>query len=797
MKNRSILILFPLVGVSIGAYAQSSIQGRLLTADHKGISNITLILNDSLKTRSKSNGQFSFDRLKPGQYILKTSHIGLRSSLDTLVLGANQTIQKDVILEVDHHQLEEAQVEGLRHVNEKELSTSLRVQTPILNLAQNVQVVNSDLLAKQQVFNLSDGLIRNVSGVSRLTHWNDMYVNIHMRGSQIQAFRNGMNVVTSFWSPLSEDMSVVERVEFVKGPAGFMMSSGDPAGIYNVVTKKPSGETKGEVNFSMGSFASYRTSLDLDGQLSKDKKLLYRLNIAGDTKGSFRPFEKNQRLVIAPVLSYQLDAGTKATFEYTYQRANMSDIGSAYVMSPFGYKSLDRHTTMSAEGLDPLHVNDHSTFITIEHELAPNWKLTGQGAYFTYNQTGASSWPSDILPDGKVIRKSDIWDAQSDMVLGQIFVNGQVKTGKVNHSILAGLDLGNKNYYADWNQSIVLDSLGGAFDPKAPVYSPDFGYQQFDRSQPLRSRALAGGGVMKTQYSSVYIQDELGFLDNTLRLTLAGRFTNMSVASWGGEPVVSKKVTPRVGLSYAIDQATSAYALYDQSFIPQNGLLFDGNTVKPITGDMMELGLKRDWFSGRLSTSVSAYQIIKNNEITSYGPKPEMSVEIGQKKVRGIEFDLKGEIFHGFTAVANYAYTDGKITKINDGVEGLFVGQRLDGADKHIANLWLDYTLLQGQLSGLSFRTGMTAYLDRSTAFYSAEFPERNIEDYVRFDAGLAYHKDKFSVTLNVMNLADRYLLAGGSYYADKANGGYFTAPVYSWQTEAPRNYRLSLGYRF
>ena len=41
--------------------------------------------------------------------------------------------------------------------------------------------------------------------------------------------------------PLTEDMSMVERIEFVKGPAGFMLANGDPSGFYNVVTKKPSG----------------------------------------------------------------------------------------------------------------------------------------------------------------------------------------------------------------------------------------------------------------------------------------------------------------------------------------------------------------------------------------------------------------------------------------------------------------------------------------------------------------------------------------------------------------------------
>jgi len=795
MKKTKTCLLIYFLTIYFTGYAQNgTIRGIVKTSDHYYATDLTISLNDSLRTKVASDGTYIFKNLNPGKYVIATTHVGLQSERDTLFLKAGETLQFDFNLTVNNHALKEVVVDGFKKIVEPEVSSSLRVQTPVLELPQNVQIVNAEVLAKQQVFNLADGLIRNVSGVSRLAHWNDMYVNIHMRGSQIQAFRNGMNVVSSFWSPLSEDMAVVDRVEFVKGPAGFMMSSGDPAGIYNVVTKKPTGIEKGEVTFALGSFSSYRSTLDLDGILSKDRKLLYRLNIAADTKGSFRPFEDNKRLVLAPVLSYQLDDKTKATFEYTYQKAKMSDIGSSYVMSPFGYKSLPRDMTFSSEGLEPLDVNEHSAFATLEHQLAENWKLTAQAAYFAYDQIGASSWPADIYPDGSVIRKSDIWDATSTMAMGQIFVNGKVKTGAVEHKILAGLDLGDKKYYADWNTSFVLDSVnGGEFDPLDPDYTFDFTYQPFDRSIPIKTRGAEGGGTIASHYTSVYVQDELGFLENALRLTLAARFTNMSQASWGGAPVESKKVTPRVGLSYSIDKNTSAYALYDQSFLPQNGFLFDGSEVKPITGNMNELGLKRDWLGGRLNTTISAYQIIKNNEITSYGPKPDMSVAIGQKKVKGIEFDLRGQILPGFNVIANYAYTDGKIAKINDGVEDFYVGQRLDGADKHIANLWLDYTLLKGDLQGLSFRAGMTTYIDRATQYYSNEHPEWNIEDYWRFDAGLGYHRDRFTVTLNVQNLLDRYLLLGGSYYTD-----YFaSSEAYSWQADLPRNFRLSFSYRF
>ena len=42
-----------------------------------------------------------------------------------------------------------------------------------------------------------------------------------------------------------------------------------------------------------------------------DGKFLFRLNAAAQTKGSFRPFEKNDRYTFAPSLSYQLTRKTK------------------------------------------------------------------------------------------------------------------------------------------------------------------------------------------------------------------------------------------------------------------------------------------------------------------------------------------------------------------------------------------------------------------------------------------------------------------------------------------------------
>lgn len=696
-------------------------------------------------------------------------------------------------MNVSNQQLQEVIViTNKNNYNARKGSASLRLHEPLLEVPQNIQVVTSANLADQQVISMSDGLIRNVSGATRLEHWGDMYTNITMRGTQIQAFRNGFNVVNSYWGPLTEDMSFVDHIEFVKGPAGFMLANGDPSGLYNVVTKKPTGQTKGEVSLTLGSFDLYRATLDLDGKLNRNGKLLYRLNLAAQNKKSHRDFEYNDRYSFAPVVSYQIDEKTKITAEYVWQHANMSDVGSFYVFSPRGYASLPRNFTTMQPGLEPTKINDHSFTLNLQHELSNNWKLTAQAAYYNYLQKGTSLWPAAVNPDGKMIRSVGLWDAKSEMTLAQVFVNGNVTTGKITHRILGGVDMGNKEYFADWSQSHALDSAGAEFDPWNPSYgTPVNGYPVWDRTLNLEARAVKGGGTIDQKYSGVYISDELGFLDNTIRLTLAGRYTYVKQSSWGGEPQEAKHVTPRVGLSVSIDRNTAVYALYDQAFIPQSGRMANGKDVQPITGNNTEFGIKRDWMNGKWNTTLSVYRILKNNELTAdpfSAPNSGLSIEMGQKRAQGVEFDIRGSIVKGLNVVANYAFTEATVTKVADGVASVKVGDIVPGYAKHNMNSWLSYKVTGGALKGTGISGGFTWMMGRATSNWSETHNDQNLPDYFKLDGGVFWEKDRLRLTLNVFNILDKYLYTG-SYY-DWLNAWY-------WQSEAPRSLRLGVTYKF
>ena len=768
---------------SLNIFAQTGqIKGRVSTSDGKAGEFVNVLLKGTNKGASAdAEGTYVIDHVKAGTYTIQASFIGLATQSQTVEVKEGQTAAVDFNLTTSSEDLKEVVVTAnpSKYVTDYP-SISLRLKTPLLEVPQNIQVITRQTLQDQQIFDMQEGVIRNVSGATRSEHW-ETYARIVMRGSRIAAFRNGMNVQET-WGPLTEDMSMVERIEFVKGPAGFMLASGEPSGFYNVVTKKPTGITKSEVGMTVGSFGTYRGTLDFDGLLSKDGKVQYRLNLMGQLKGTQRSFEYNNRVSIAPVLKFQINPNTSLTAEYTYQGVTMSPIGSNYIFSPNKLGSLPADFTSLEANMAPTEIKDQSIFVTFSHSINKNWKFTGQLAYLNFNQIGQSLWPSGFKGD-TMLRAASNWDILGQTRVGQFFVNGDVATGKIKHRILAGIDMGDKDFYHDWSQGGAING-SEPFLVNNPVYGkvPASAYPVYDRSLSVRERGVHYNNL----YTAVYVQDEIHLLKDKLRLTLAGRITSTGDEDPYSGKANTEKFTPRIGLSYSLNPHTSIYAVLDESFVPQAGATFAGDKFDPITGTNKEIGLKREWFDGRWTASVAAYRITKNKVLTPDPQHQYFSIQLGQTQTQGVEFDVRGQLLTGLEVTLNYALTDGKVTKDTENNQ---VEKQLPGTDKHIANAWLSYRVPSGALKGLGLSWGISHASGR-TAWYG-EY-DRSLDptmpSYTRFDAAVSYQFAKFGVALNVNNLFNADLLSG-AYYS--------WSQFYYWQAEAYRNARLSINYKF
>ncbi|WP_234735621.1 TonB-dependent receptor [Tellurirhabdus bombi] len=771
------------MSTSVLAQNTGTVSGKILAVSESPLEQANVrVAGTRLGTITNAQGEFTIQNVPAGQQTLVISLVGFSRLRHQITVAAGETVQvPNITLIEQSEQLQEMVVEGKQSYKTDIPSSSLRLKTPLLEIPQNIQVVNRQLIADQQIFDMLEGVSRNVSGVTKNEHWGN-YARLNMRGSRVSPFRNGMNV-TSVWGPLAEDMSMVERIEFVKGPAGFMMANGEPSGFYNVVTKKPTGMTKGEATMTVGSFDTYRATVDLDGKVSQDGRLLYRLNVMGQSKGSFRDFESNDRYTIAPVLRYKISDRTTLTAEYTYQFSRMSAIGSAYVFSANGLGSLPRNSTIASANLEPTNIKDNSAFLYLEHQINDKWKLTAQMAYFNYNQIGSSLWADSARVTGEVYRTVGIWDALDNSKFGQIFVNGEVTTGPITHRILGGLDLGTRKYIADFNSSFPQYDSAFVFNANTPnYYLPTRLLPRFNRSLSLLQRA--GTNVMSQSYAGLYVQDELRFLNDRIRLTLAGRLTTTKDSQYGSG-TDETVFTPRVGASFSINKQTSVYALYDQAFVPQSGIDRNGRAFDPITGNNLEAGLKKDWADGRWNSTVSVYKITKNNVLTTDPTNPNFSTQLGQTEASGVEVDVRGEIIPGMNLVLNYAYTDAKISK--DSREAN-VGMPVPGFDRHVTNAWLSYRLRKGGLQGLGLSLGYQWELDRFGWFSDATSKDPTLPNVFRADGAVSWSNARMTVALNVNNIFDVKSYSGAYYSWSKS---------YYWQYDPPRNFRLSIGYRF
>lgn len=685
-----------------------------------------------------------------------------------------------------HKELEEIVVQGryYRQYSPKAVSSALRLQTPLLQLSQNIQVITPEVIRDQAVVNTSDGLTRNVSGVTRQEISNNLGPFMLMRGGQIATLRNGVDLTPLYRGPVPDDAAIIDQVEFIKGPSLFMNNLGDPAGSFNVVTKQPTGANRYAVNALLGSYQFYRLAADLDGVLDKAGRLRYRLNGMASSSKSFVEGDFNKRLLVAPVVQYRFNDRTSLTAEYTFQ-AFRYGLYSPIVMTPNGFGSLPRNFTISEASLDPIRVTDHSGFLTLAHQLSPDWQLTARGAFLVDNSEGAYLWVTGVnKANPNVLLRNPKYDLNRTQVFSeQAFVNGKLTTGPVTHQLLGGVDVNQKKFlggvYVEYNTTPAgalvyypLDVTNPQYGAEIPNYHAPNGLADRNTAQILN-------------YASGYALDELGFFDHKLRLTLAARYTSVRSANdVSGLSTTSSDhaLTPRVGLSYSVSPSLSVYGLFDRSLVPQAGLTSGGAAIAPLRGTNREIGLKKNWLDGRWTSTLAAYYITRSGIVATDPSDSRYRLAVGENHAQGVDLDVVGQVVRGLNVVVNYAYTD---SKIDQDLNPLLVGARTPLSTKHVQNTWLNYELPARVARGLSFSLGYQYQAGRSGR-YAVATPY-DIPNYFRLDGGVGWQSAHVKLNLLVNNILNKDLIATPWL----RNG------LYYWVPQAGINGRLSASYVF
>ncbi|MFN7163995.1 MAG: TonB-dependent siderophore receptor, partial [Hyphomonas sp.] len=143
-------------------------------------------------------------------------------------------------------------------------TTSGKLPTEPLLSTQSIAVINAELIEDQGARNAQD-LYRNISGVSVFS-----YAGVTARGfRQEENFFDGLrgDPYAGFSVP---QLFNVERVEFLKGPAGMLYGAGAPGGLFNYVTKKPQDNFAASLSAVYGTEGRKGAAYEVTGALPVD-----------------------------------------------------------------------------------------------------------------------------------------------------------------------------------------------------------------------------------------------------------------------------------------------------------------------------------------------------------------------------------------------------------------------------------------------------------------------------------------------------------------------------------------------
>ena len=581
---------------------------------------------------------------------------------------------------------------------------------------------------------------------------------LYSRGFDLDEYLDGTRIIPGTWTTPKVESFGLERIDVVKGPASVLYGQGSPGGLASLVSKRPTEERFGEASILVGNRSRVESTIDLGGSVTEDGSLTYRLSVLGRRADTQVDGIGEERLYVAPALTWQPDVDTSLTVLGHYMRD--PDVGVYYKLPALGtvLANPNGQIPTSFRSGDPSFDHQERTQSSLgynfEHRFDSDVTLR-QNARFT-----RVDGDYDILvvnrleADGHTLRRSAYSAVETtDTFAIDTQLEASVDTGPFSHTVLGGIDY-------QLLSSDRVDSFGAIsyIDYLKPIYNQNIG-----TTIPFLDTRQRNDQI------GIYLQDQIEFSGWTF--VGGGRYDwawSDTTDNFTGTKTTQRDsaFTGHVGLLYSFDSGIAPYVSYSESFKPVTGTDFSGNAFVPTTGQQFEMGVKYQPPGTSSLFTLSAFHLTQQNVLTAdndpahIAVDPFAQIQTGEIRSMGLEAQANLELTSNLTLLASYAYLDNEITKSNDGTVGLAPVYQ----PEHVASAWLDYTFEMGPFEGLNIGAG-ARYVGRS---YGTADNTLKVPSYILVDGGLRYDFGKrnpnlegLSLAVNVKNLLDKTYVSG------------------------------------
>ena len=687
-----------------------------------------------------------------------------------------------------------------------------RFDAPIRDLPFAIQAFTQSFIQDQKPQSLFD-IARYSPGVTyRSNDFNEGNANLAIRGFAVSATPGNVQVLRDgFYGPSIFDFTNISRVEVVKGPASFLYGQVAPGGIVNVITKNPQRTFAARAEVRTGSYGQHRVEADVTGPATET--LFYRIAASHDEDIHYwKPYDAHSRN-IAPSLLWQPTERVSVSLKYEA----FNKVETPQVMQKPGYNTQT--------GIAPTAADPNRSGVDVPG-LPDNWNSMSNADYRRSKTRSLSAWLDyraddrwnlragyarqsyeiDALFSGNLGMANNATLLQGRRLRGQTYTNsddtygahavGKYTLGDTSLRLLVGGQYSSRRF-DNWAAQAPNDPALGSDPTASPLPLWDLSNPAtWNRHVSIPLAALTENATdTTTDYvdKSVYGGSTFGFFGDRL-LVLAGwrrtatksqldnHLTGQSQAK-----ITASAVTPQYGVLVKVTPELAAFASYAESFVPGTQILRnpDGTSraAEPTQGRGYDIGLKADFFNGRLSGTLTFFDIRNRNIVNdlavtdAQGNVVIYNVQSGEQRSRGFELDTTAALSDNWQLYFSYSRMKARITEFsgNDAAilaqdpatldaSGLvnyknvlrFHNAPLQMSAPHLDNLWTRYNFTQGGLQGLYLVGGANFVRDQTIL---PDGPASSRQTYTLINAGIGYawrSKGRWmSVDLMGKNLTD------------------------------------------
>lgn len=675
-------------------------------------------------------------------------------------------------------------VTGAKPVNEA--SSGTKGDLPIAETPQSISVISSAQIADLGLANLNQAL-RFVAGVTTEQRGSsaEVYDQFKLRGFDAPQFLDGLKLIggAGYLTP-QVDVSRLDRIEVVKGPASVLYGQSGPGGLVALSSKLPlDRDLYGAVSGTYGTFDLYRADVDVGGRAGKS--VLWRLYGSANGADTQQDFSRRERQTINGAVTVNADHATQLTIlaAYSHDPENGSysvfPASGTFLPNPNGRLPTSRDF---GERDNFFRREQASATYILTHRINPDWNIRASGRYQHASSRLGIVYANGALadPTGNTAlfsRSSYSTRERADSWVFDNQLHGQVRTGAIKHDLLFGVD-----YQTGHASTVNAFGSGTVLNGYAPVY----GTMVVPRQPELVPDNFGiNSAKPRSDQAGVYAQDQISV--GGLRVLLSGR------QDWAGAraapeaaSVENAKFTYRIGALYATSFGLAPYASYSTSFEP-NGTFRASQTgplqvAKPTEGKQIEAGAKYTVPGTAILVTAAWFRIDQSNIIVS-NPVTQISTQGGKYRSTGVEVEATAPLPYGFNA--KLAFSRQKVRNIKD-ANPANIGTGILGVGRGGTSANLEWAPRGGPLAGFAIG-GAVRHVDEiyaGTIFDAAFNPiatRQSTPGFTVYDAQMRYELGKMlpqlegaTIGINAANLFDKkyvttcYLDYGWCWYGNR-----------------------------